>query len=60
MIFRVATLNLEQDHKCWEARRDLIAEQFGKLLPGIWALNEIHIVSDGTSPKDRLVLTGTI
>ncbi|HSQ12002.1 MAG TPA: endonuclease/exonuclease/phosphatase family protein, partial [Candidatus Deferrimicrobium sp.] len=45
MIFRIATLNLEQDHKCWEARRDLIAEQFGELRPDIWALNEIHIPS---------------
>ena len=45
MIFRIATLNLEQDHKCWEARRDLGAEQFGKLRPDIWALNEIHIPS---------------
>jgi endonuclease/exonuclease/phosphatase family metal-dependent hydrolase len=45
MIFRVATLNLEQDHKCWEARRDLVAEQFGRLRPDIWALNEIHIPS---------------
>jgi endonuclease/exonuclease/phosphatase family metal-dependent hydrolase len=45
MIFRVATLNLEQDHKRWEARRDLVAEQFGRLRPDIWALNEIHIPS---------------
>lgn len=45
MIFRIATLNLEQDHKCWEARRDLVAEQVGKLRPDIWALNEIHIPS---------------
>jgi endonuclease/exonuclease/phosphatase family metal-dependent hydrolase len=43
MMFRIATLNLEQDHKCWEARRQLIAAQFGKLRPDIWALNEIHI-----------------
>jgi endonuclease/exonuclease/phosphatase family metal-dependent hydrolase len=45
MIFRVATLNLELDHKRWEARRDLVAEQFGRLRPDIWALNEIHIPS---------------
>jgi len=45
MVFRIATLNLEQDHKCWEARRQLIVAQFGKLRPDIWALNEIHIPS---------------
>ena len=43
MIFRVATLNLEQDHKRWDERRHLIIEQFASLRPAIWALNEIHI-----------------
>ncbi len=43
MIFRVATLNLEQDHKRWDTRRDLVVAQFGKLRPDIWALNEIHM-----------------
>lgn len=43
MIFRVATLNLEQDHKRWDERRSLIVEQFAGLRPDVWALNEIHI-----------------
>jgi endonuclease/exonuclease/phosphatase family metal-dependent hydrolase len=45
MIVRIATLNLEQDHKCWEQRRELIAQQLEDLRPDIWALNEIHIPS---------------
>jgi len=45
MILRIATFNLEQDHKCWEARRELIAAQLIKLNPDILALNEIHIPS---------------
>src|SRR5580704_19618490 len=43
MRFRVATLNLEQDHKRWEARRPLIAEEIGRLRPDILALNEVSI-----------------
>jgi endonuclease/exonuclease/phosphatase family metal-dependent hydrolase len=43
MTFRVATLNLEQDHKRWSERRDLIVEQFAGLRPDILALNEIHL-----------------
>src|SRR5262245_19810637 len=43
MRFRVATLNLEQDHKRWEARRELIVEQLGALRPDIMALNEVCI-----------------
>ena len=43
MTLRIATLNLEQDHKCWEQRRELIAAQLADLRPDIWALNEIHI-----------------
>jgi endonuclease/exonuclease/phosphatase family metal-dependent hydrolase len=43
MRFRVATLNLEQDHKRWEARRPLIAEEIGTLRPDILALNEVSI-----------------
>jgi endonuclease/exonuclease/phosphatase family metal-dependent hydrolase len=43
MRFRVATLNLEQDHKRWEARRDLVLEQLGSLRPDIMALNEVCI-----------------
>ena len=43
MILRIATLNLEQNHKRWEARRELIAQPVGDLNPDMWALNEIHI-----------------
>ena len=46
MILRIATLNLEQDHKRWEARRELIAVQLKDLHPDIFALNEIHIPSE--------------
>jgi len=45
MILRIATLNLEQDHKCWEARRELIAAQLQALNPDMLALNEIHTPS---------------
>lgn len=45
MVLRIATLNLEQDHKCWEARRHLIAAQLKELNPDLLALNEIHISS---------------
>ena len=45
MILRIATLNLEQDHKCWEARRGLIVAQLRELNPDILALNEIHMPS---------------
>jgi endonuclease/exonuclease/phosphatase family metal-dependent hydrolase len=43
MILRIATLNLEQNHKCWQARRDLIVQQLDELRPAILALNEIHL-----------------
>lgn len=43
MGFRVTTLNLEQDHKRWDERRELIVEEMGKLDPGVFALNEICI-----------------
>ena len=46
MVLRIATLNLEQDHKRWEARRELIAIQLKDLHPDIFALNEIHIPSE--------------
>jgi endonuclease/exonuclease/phosphatase family metal-dependent hydrolase len=45
MIIRVATLNLEQDHKCWKDRRELIVQQLGDVRPDMWALNEVHIPS---------------
>jgi endonuclease/exonuclease/phosphatase family metal-dependent hydrolase len=43
MSFRIATLNLEQDHKRWELRRELIIDELGRLRPDLWALNEISI-----------------
>lgn len=43
MSFRVATLNLAQDNKRWEARRELIAQQLDELKPDVLALNEICI-----------------
>lgn len=41
VTFRVATLNLEQDHKRWEQRRHLVAAQMGALAPDLFALNEL-------------------
>ena len=43
MALRIATLNLEQNHKCWDLRRELIVAQLGELNPDMLALNEIHI-----------------
>jgi endonuclease/exonuclease/phosphatase family metal-dependent hydrolase len=43
MILRIATLNLAQNLKCWELRRELIAAQLQNLRPNFWALNEIHV-----------------
>src|SRR5262245_41051002 len=43
MTFRVATLNLEQDHKRWDARRELIIEQLAAIQPDVFALNEVCI-----------------
>ena len=43
MLLRAATLNLEQDHKRWDKRRELIAEQLGDLKPDVFALNEVCI-----------------
>jgi endonuclease/exonuclease/phosphatase family metal-dependent hydrolase len=45
MIIRVATLNLELDHKYWEQRRELIVRQLADVRPDMWALNEVHIPS---------------
>ena len=41
MGFRVTTLNLEQDHKRWDERRELIVEELGGLRPDVFAINEI-------------------
>ena len=43
MVFRVTTLNLEQDHKRWDERRALIVKELGKLKPDIFAINEVCI-----------------
>jgi endonuclease/exonuclease/phosphatase family metal-dependent hydrolase len=43
MPLRIATLNLEQNHKRWEARRELIVQQLGELKPDVFALNEVCI-----------------
>lgn len=43
MRFRIATLNLEQDHKRWDARRPLIVAEIGRLKPDIQAFNEICV-----------------
>lgn len=43
MQFRVATLNLEQDHKRWDARRGLIETEISRLKPDLMALNEVCI-----------------
>ena len=41
MQFRAATLNLEQDHKRWEKRRELVVAQLGAIRPDVLALNEV-------------------
>jgi endonuclease/exonuclease/phosphatase family metal-dependent hydrolase len=41
--FRVATLNMEQDHKRWDLRRELIADQLVALAPDVLALNEVCV-----------------
>jgi hypothetical protein len=43
MKFRVATLNLEQDHKRWEARKPLITAEIAALKPDFIAFNEVSI-----------------
>lgn len=43
MRFRVTTLNLEQDHKRWAARRPLIIDEIGRLAPDLIAFNEVCV-----------------
>ena len=43
MPFRVVTLNREQDHKRWPARRPLIEAEFARLKPDIVGLNEVSV-----------------
>jgi endonuclease/exonuclease/phosphatase family metal-dependent hydrolase len=45
MKFCIATLNLEQDHKRWNERRELVVAQLKMLDPDFLALNEIHLPS---------------
>jgi endonuclease/exonuclease/phosphatase family metal-dependent hydrolase len=42
-LIRVTTLNLEQDHKRWPARRPLIEAEIARLKPDILALNEVSL-----------------
>jgi endonuclease/exonuclease/phosphatase family metal-dependent hydrolase len=43
MKLRIATLNMEQDHKRWDKRRDLIIEQLAAIDPDVFAMNEVCI-----------------
>jgi endonuclease/exonuclease/phosphatase family metal-dependent hydrolase len=43
MPVRVATLNLEQGNKRWDARRRLVAEEIGRLKPDLLAFNEVSV-----------------
>lgn len=40
---RIAMLNMEQDHKRWDARRELIIDQLLALDPDLFAMNEVCI-----------------
>ncbi len=61
MTFRIATLNLEQDHKRWPERRTLILEQLGQIRPDILTINEVCLPHQTgrwlqQSARDRLGL----
>ena len=43
MPLRVVTLNLQQDHKRWAARRPLIIDEIARLAPDLIALNEVCV-----------------
>ena len=43
MSIRIATLNMEQDHKRWDQRRSLIIEQLAEIDPDLFAMNEVCI-----------------
>ena len=43
MRFRVLTLNLEQDHKRWNARQPLISAEIAALKPDVIAFNEVSV-----------------
>jgi endonuclease/exonuclease/phosphatase family metal-dependent hydrolase len=38
---RIATLNMEQDHKRWALRRELIIEELAAIDPDVFAMNEV-------------------
>ena len=43
MGIRIATLNMEQDHKRWTLRRDLIIDELAAIDPDLFAINEVSI-----------------
>ena len=43
MNFRIATLNMEQDHKRWDERRELIIDELAAIDPDLFAMNEVCI-----------------
>jgi beta-glucosidase len=43
MVFRVVTLNLEQDRKRWDARKMLISAELAALKPDIISFNEVCV-----------------
>ena len=43
MKLRVATLNMEQDHKRWEKRRELIIQRLAAVDPDLFAMNEVCV-----------------
>src|SRR5690348_7964270 len=43
MRLRAVTLNMEQDHKRWDLRRELIAAEICALRPDLFAMNEVCI-----------------
>jgi len=43
MKLRIATLNMEQDHKRWALRREMIIEGLAAIDPDIFAMNEVCI-----------------
>jgi endonuclease/exonuclease/phosphatase family metal-dependent hydrolase len=43
MRFRIATLNLEQDHKRWAQRRSLVVDGIAALKPDLMAFNEVCV-----------------
>ena len=43
MKLRIATLNMEQDHKRWALRRELIIEELAAIDPDVFAMNEVCV-----------------